>query len=79
MNFPSKLVENAVSQLSSLPGIGRKSALRLVLHMLRKDKVTIEEFNENEYKYKIPIGHTPYSWNNNIDVPIGHTNFSIGK
>ena len=42
-----------------------------------KDKVTIEEFNENEYK--IPIGHTPYSWNNNIDVPIGHTNFSIGK
>ena len=39
MNFPSKLVENAVEQLSSLPGIGRKSALRLVLHMLKKDKL----------------------------------------
>ena len=46
MNFPSKLVENAVAQLSSLPGIGRKSALRLVLHMLRKDKVTIENFGD---------------------------------
>ena len=30
MNFPSKLIENAVNQLSSLPGIGKKTALRLV-------------------------------------------------
>ena len=44
MNFPSKLVENAVEQLSSLPGIGRKSALRLVLHMLKKDKLSVEQF-----------------------------------
>ncbi len=44
MNFPSKLVENAVEQLSSLPGIGRKSALRLVLHMLKKDKLSVEIF-----------------------------------
>ena len=44
MNFPSKIVENAVEQLSSLPGIGRKSALRLVLHMLNKDKLVIEKF-----------------------------------
>ena len=36
MNFPSKIVENAVEQLSSLPGIGRKSALRLVLFMLKQ-------------------------------------------
>ena len=46
MNFPSKLVENAVDQLSSLPGIGRKSALRLVLHLLKKDKSTIEDFGD---------------------------------
>ena len=44
MNFPSKIVENAVEQLSSLPGIGRKSALRLVLHMLKKDKLVVEKF-----------------------------------
>ena len=47
MNFPSKLVENAVEQLSSLPGIGKKSALRLVLHMLNKDKVTVEKFGDS--------------------------------
>jgi len=44
MNFPSKLVENAVDQLSSLPGIGRKSALRLVLHILKRDKLSVEKF-----------------------------------
>lgn len=44
MNFPSRLVENAVNQLSSLPGIGKKSALRLVLHMLRQEKENINQF-----------------------------------
>ncbi len=47
MNFPSKIVENAVEQLSSLPGIGRKSALRLVLHMLKKDKLAVEHFGDS--------------------------------
>ena len=47
MNFPSKLVENAVGQLSSLPGIGRKSALRLVLHMLKRDKLSVEQFGDS--------------------------------
>ena len=46
MNFPSKLVENAVEQLYSLPGIGRKSALRLVLHMLKQDKLSVEQFGD---------------------------------
>lgn len=35
--YPSKLLERAVSEISKLPGIGRKTALRLVLHLLRKD------------------------------------------
>ena len=47
MNFPSKLVENAVDQLSCLPGIGRKSALRLVLHMLKKEKLAVEQFGDS--------------------------------
>ena len=47
MNFPSKLVENAVEQLSSLPGIGRKSALRFVLHMLKQDKLSVEQFGNS--------------------------------
>ncbi|MDD3878005.1 MAG: recombination mediator RecR [Bacteroidales bacterium] len=36
-NFPSKLVEEAVNELSKLPGIGRKTAIRLALHILRKE------------------------------------------
>ena len=47
MNFPSKIFENAISKLSSLPGIGRKSALRLVLHMLKREKKAIEEFGDS--------------------------------
>ncbi|MDR1724226.1 MAG: recombination mediator RecR [Tannerella sp.] len=35
--YPSSLLENAVDELSALPGIGRKTALRLALHILRRD------------------------------------------
>jgi len=47
MNFPSKLVENAVEQLSRLPGIGKRSALRLVLHMLKQEKNSVEKFGNS--------------------------------
>ncbi|HOH99226.1 MAG TPA: recombination mediator RecR [Bacteroidales bacterium] len=36
-DIPSRLVETAIQEISRLPGIGRKTALRLVLHLLRKD------------------------------------------
>lgn len=43
MNFPSKLIENAVNEISRLPGIGKKTALRLVLHLLKqKENTTVE-------------------------------------
>ena len=38
MNFSSKLLENAVNEVSQLPGIGRRTALRLVLHLLKQPK-----------------------------------------
>jgi recombination protein RecR len=38
MIFPSKLIEDAVGEVSKLPGIGKKTALRLVLHLLKKDE-----------------------------------------
>jgi len=47
MNFPSKLVENAVEHLSRLPGIGKRSALRLVLHMLKQEKNKVEQFGDS--------------------------------
>jgi recombination protein RecR len=37
MNLPSKLIENAVNEVAKLPGIGKKSALRLVMHLLKQD------------------------------------------
>ena len=37
MNFPSQLVENAVHEVSKLPGIGKKSALRIVMHLLKQN------------------------------------------
>ena len=36
MNFSSKLLENAVNEVSQLPGIGKRTALRLVLHLLKQ-------------------------------------------
>ena len=36
MDFSSKLLENAVNEVSRLPGIGKRTALRLVLHLLRQ-------------------------------------------
>lgn len=44
MEFPSKLIEEAVQQFSQLPGIGKKTALRLVLHLLRQDKEQTHQF-----------------------------------
>lgn len=38
MEYPSKLVENAVNEIAKLPGIGKKTALRLVLHLLRQEE-----------------------------------------
>ena len=42
--FPSVLLERAVSEFAKLPGIGRKTAMRLVLHLLRQDLGAVEAF-----------------------------------
>lgn len=46
MNFSSKLIEDAVQAFRSLPGIGNKTALRLVLHMLDQDPAFTKQFTE---------------------------------
>ena len=40
MNFPPKIVDNAIEEISKLPGIGKKTALRLVLHLLKQDPIS---------------------------------------
>ena len=44
MKYPSALLENAVNELATLPGVGRKTALRLALYMLRRDPSYTENF-----------------------------------
>jgi recombination protein RecR len=44
MTFSSKLIEKAVEAFATLPGIGRKTSLRLVLHLLKQDPQTTEQF-----------------------------------
>lgn len=46
MVFSSQLLEAAVAEFSKLPGIGRKTALRLVLHLLRQDEASVAHFGE---------------------------------
>jgi len=45
--YPSALLEEAVDQLSSLPGIGRKTALRLALHILKQPQENVNHFGES--------------------------------
>ena len=57
MEFPSELVEEAVREISKLPGIGKKTALRLTLHLLKQRKETTYDLSEaliklrNDTKY----------------------------
>ena len=44
---PTQLLEKAVKESSKLPGIGRKTALRLVLHLLRQDDATVDAFGNS--------------------------------
>ncbi|HXL55924.1 MAG TPA: recombination mediator RecR [Chitinophagaceae bacterium] len=46
MQLPSTLLENAVNEFANLPGIGKKTALRMVLHLLKQDVATVENFSE---------------------------------
>lgn len=46
LHIPSKYIQNAVEQMASLPGIGKKTALRLVLDLLKRDPKQVEKFSE---------------------------------
>lgn len=55
MQFPSALLENAVSEFAKLPGIGKKTALRLVLHLLKQEPAKAEAFGEAIVKMRNEI------------------------
>ena len=53
--FPSKFLENAVNELSKLPGIGKKTALRLVLHLLKQSPAQTNTLGESLIKLRNEI------------------------
>lgn len=55
--YPSKLLETAVNEFTKLPGIGRKSALRLVLHLLRQDAEAVNFFGNSIIQLRNEIKH----------------------
>ncbi|MDY3268644.1 MAG: recombination mediator RecR [Phocaeicola sp.] len=50
--YPSALLEKAVGEFAKLPGIGRKTAMRLVLHLLRQDLQSVESFGNSIIRLK---------------------------
>lgn len=53
--YPSRLLENAVNELSRLPGIGRKTALRMALHLLKSKPAEVEAFGNAIIKLRNEI------------------------
>ncbi len=62
-DYPSKLLENAVNEFASLPGIGKKTAFRLVMHLLRQKESDVERFGESIVKLKKEIKYCKICFN----------------
>ncbi|MFC2116050.1 recombination mediator RecR [Bacteroidota bacterium] len=56
-NYPSKMLEKAVREFASLPGIGNKTALRLVLHLLKQEPEDVQNFGNAMIELKRNIHH----------------------
>jgi len=52
MNLPSKILEEAVEQLSGLPGVGKRSALRYALFLMNEEEVKVRELSESLMRLK---------------------------
>jgi len=67
VEIPSRLIENAVNELSKLPGVGKRTALRFVLHMLRQEPRHTEALTESLTRLRTNIRHckTCYSLSDN--------------
>ena len=55
MIFPSSLLENAVNEFARLPGIGKKTALRLVLHLIKQDQGMVLQFSDTIARMRTDI------------------------
>ena len=68
-HYPSTLLENAVNEFAKLPGIGKKSALRLVLHLLRQDEDKVISFTDTILKLRQEVKYCNICHNiSDVDV-----------
>ncbi len=63
MNLPSKILEQAVEQLSSLPGVGKRSALRYALHLMKQDELKVRDLSESLLRLKTDLHRCRYCHN----------------
>ena len=52
MNYPSQLIEEAVNELSKFPGIGKKSAMRMVLFLLKQTEQDVSKLGQS---VRVPV------------------------
>lgn len=63
MNLPSSILQEAVDQLAMLPGVGKRSALRYALHLLREDETRVQELAAALVGLKTRLHHCRYCHN----------------
>ena len=70
--YPSQLLEKAVGEFAKLPGIGRKTALRLVLHLLRQETCDVDQWAEalSRMKHEVVYCHTCHNISDSDICPI---------
>jgi len=69
MNFSSKLLEHAVDEFAKLPGVGKRTALRLVLHLLNQSENEVADFTSSLTRLKAEIRFCE-TCNNISDAPV---------
>ncbi len=69
MNFSSRLLEHAVDEFAKLPGVGKRTALRLVLHLLNQSETEVADFTSSLTRLKAEIRFCE-TCNNISDAPI---------
>ena len=63
MNLPSRILEQAVEQLSALPGVGKRSALRYALFLMGEEESTVRDLAESLVRLKTDLHHCSYCHN----------------
>ena len=70
-DYPSKLLSNAIEQFSSLPGIGKRTAMRLALHLLKQEKEEVNKFGEAFIRLRNDILYCEKCYNISEEVVCG--------